>query len=85
MDPMIAKLVTSRQKSVASVKSQIEAFERLKANATNAGVVVALNGQLTVARQRLAKLEAELAGFQELAGDPRQVDVPGTGKTRPGR
>lgn len=87
MDPMVAKLVSSRQKSVVAVKAQIESLERLKAGATNAGVVVALNGQLTVCRQRLSKLEAELAGFQELAGAPdaRQVEVPGTGKPRPGR
>lgn len=76
MDPMVAKLVQSRKKSIQALEVEVSKMEALRAGTRNPQVAASLDGVVLVKRQRLEKLRAELVGFLELANS--QVEIPGT-------
>lgn len=84
-DPIVA-LVVSRRKTIATLEKEVADFKAQIARSGAASPAgVALAGVVKVKEQRLAKVKEELRGFEQLleAGDPRQLEVPGS--TRPKR
>lgn len=80
MDPMIAKIILSRKKSIAKLDSEIAALDaQIKASGVPS-VVAALTSLKTVRVQRRSKLAEEVAGLELV--DDRQLEVPGS---RPGK
>lgn len=75
MDATLAKLIQSRSKSVNAQIERVGALEKLRSSVSAPAAVVALDAQLLVARQRLAKLREELRGL-ELAAEPSVPEAP---------
>lgn len=78
MDPIIAKTIVSRKKSIAVLETEIAAIElKIKLAAIPAAVVV-LRDMVKVKQLRLTKLKAELVALEQLvAPDVDQVELPG--------
>lgn len=74
MDPVFAKLVQSRKKSIAALESDVAKFEALLAQTRNPQAAASLESVVVVKRQRLEKLRGELVGFLELAN--AQLEIP---------
>lgn len=85
MDPVIAKTVESRKKSVAVLVADVAGLEAKIAACSSPAAAVVLRDMAKVKKQRLVKLQAELAVLEQLLVDERQAELPGTGPAAPGR
>lgn len=65
MDPVVAELIASREKSIARAKAQVEVLTKLAETAPAAGAV-ALRKQAAVKSQRVRQLEEDLVAFRAL-------------------
>lgn len=74
MDPMIAKLIESRKKSIATLQADIAKFDALMANTKVSSVAASLVAVAKVKKQRLVKLQEELAGLEQAAA--AQLELP---------
>lgn len=75
MDSMIAKLVVSREKSIKVLEAEVAKLEQLAASSRVPAAQASLLSVVQVKRQRLVKLEAELAGLKEAARQEQLVAV----------
>lgn len=75
MDSMIAKLIVSREKSIKVLVAEVEKLESLANSSKVAVAAASLRQVVAVKRQRLEKLEAELAGLREAGRQQELVAV----------
>lgn len=64
VDSTLAKLIQSRSKSVAAIKAELVKLDELASQSRVPAVQVSLESVAAVKRQRLVRLEAELAAFK---------------------
>ena len=76
MDPIIAKLIQSREKSIVVLEAEVARMEVISKGSVNPDVIASLTSVLHVKRQRIVKLQRELVGFRASAA--AQLEVPGT-------
>lgn len=74
MDSMIAKLIVSREKSVKVLQAELARLDALAAGSRVPAAQASLESVALVKRQRLVKLQDELAGLRQAAG--AQVEIP---------
>ncbi|AXH72213.1 MAG: hypothetical protein [Microviridae sp.] len=79
MDPILSKLILSREKSVKALEVDIAKLDKLASETRNPQVQASLVSVSAVKRQRLTKLLAELVGFRQAAG--AQVELPAVDPT----
>lgn len=63
-DPIVAKLIVSREKSIAVIDKELVRLRELAASASPSGVV-AFESVIAVKQQRRDKLAAEVAAFRK--------------------
>lgn len=73
MDPVFAKLIESREKSIKVLESEIARFDELMSSSKVASVAASLVSVAKVKRQRLEKLRGELLGLRQAAA--AQMDL----------
>lgn len=71
MDPIIAKLIVSREKSCKVLEAEIAKLESLASASRNPAVQGSLISVANVKKQRLLRLSDELAGYR--AADTQMV------------
>ncbi|AXH77988.1 MAG: hypothetical protein [Microviridae sp.] len=65
VDPVIAKLIISREKSIETLETEVAQLSALVKAAKLPNVAKALEVVLRTKQQRLAKLKLELVGFKQ--------------------
>ncbi|QXP08639.1 MAG: hypothetical protein [Arizlama microvirus] len=85
MDPVIAKTVVSRKKSISVLEAEVAALESKISTASAPAAVVVLRDMAKVKSLRLTKLRGELAALEQLLVDERQLELPAGGPGGPGR
>jgi hypothetical protein len=81
MDTMLAKLISSREKSIKVLEAEIARLQSMVKSAGSASTVLAFKSVVLVKEQRLSKLKDELAGF--VAEKMRQLEIPDSGVAVP--
>ncbi len=78
MDPVIAKSIVSRKKSISVLQTDIAVLEAKAKTSEAPAAVLVLREMAKIKSQRLVKLQAELVALEQLLVDERQLEVPGT-------
>lgn len=79
MDPILSKLIVSREKSIAVLESDIERMDALVKSTKVASVAQSLLNVVNLKRTRLVKLREELVGFRAAAN--AQLEIPAVDPT----